>query len=348
VTEETVFVYSNGRLVAEYSSAPPPTNPTVSYTITDLLGSPRVLVNAIGEVISRRDFMPFGEELPQDTTNRTAGLKYGTADTVRQKFTGYLKDDETGLDFAENRMYENRHGRFTAVDPLLASGKSANPQTFNRYVYVGNNPLFLVDRNGLIWGRADDGRVRWFAKKLGAGFKEFTPDNWQYVGRNNRVVQLDSKSSKWNYIDPVRVDAPPVNRVQELASGVERGYEDSKSGAAKGVGNFFINLWNGATDLAVNTRGGIYAPGPNPFSVERYSYTSGTEARMGVGFEVGLTVAPTAAGAPFSATSSLSVVPQEASSLSRTVTVGRWMGQADSMRCKKPEWFSKAPAALHT
>ncbi|MBK7706072.1 MAG: RHS repeat-associated core domain-containing protein [Acidobacteria bacterium] len=75
--------------------------------------------------------------------------KYGVSDNLRQKFTGYQKDDETGLDFAEARMYENRHGRFTAVDPLLASGKNANPQTFNRYTYVLNSPLVNTDPTGL-------------------------------------------------------------------------------------------------------------------------------------------------------------------------------------------------------
>ncbi len=73
--------------------------------------------------------MPFGEELLPDTNYRTSALKYNLGDNIRQKFTGYQKDEETGLDFAEARMYENRHARFTAVDPLLASGKSANPQT---------------------------------------------------------------------------------------------------------------------------------------------------------------------------------------------------------------------------
>jgi RHS repeat-associated protein len=68
---------------------------------------------------------------------------------VRQRFTGYQKDEETQLDFAKARMYENRHARFTAIDPLLSSGKSANPQTFNRYVYVMNNPLAYTDPSGL-------------------------------------------------------------------------------------------------------------------------------------------------------------------------------------------------------
>ncbi len=139
--ETTIFVYSAGKLIAEYSTAPPPQEPTTKWTVTDQLGSPRVLVDSLGQVVSRRDFMPFGEEIFPDGTHRKIADKYTFGDDVRQKFTGYQKDEETGLDFAEARMYQNLHGRFTAVDPLLASGKSANPQTFNRYVYVVNNPL---------------------------------------------------------------------------------------------------------------------------------------------------------------------------------------------------------------
>jgi len=149
-SETTVFVYDGiGKLVAEYSTQSPPPNPTTSYTMTDLLDSPRVITNSTGEVISRRDFKPFGEEINSDTSYRTANRKYGTTDNIRQKFTGYQKDTETNLDFAEARMYQNRHARFTAVDPLLASGKSANPQTFNRYVYVMNSPLKNTDPTGL-------------------------------------------------------------------------------------------------------------------------------------------------------------------------------------------------------
>jgi RHS repeat-associated protein len=150
VKEETVFVYSAGKLVAEYSTKQPPPNPTTSYTATDQLGSPRVITDSNGQVISRRDFMPFGEEIVNNIGERqAANLKYGVSDSVRQKFTGYQKDEETQLDFAEARMYENRHGRFTAVDPLLASGKSANPQSFNRYVYTMNNPILLTDPSGM-------------------------------------------------------------------------------------------------------------------------------------------------------------------------------------------------------
>jgi RHS repeat-associated protein len=150
--ETTIFVYAGGKLIAEYSTVSPPQNRQTRYFGTDLLVTPRVITNQAGEVISRRDYKEFGEEIGTNVGSRTSGEKYGIVeDGVRQGFTNYEKDRETNLDFAEARMYQNRHGRFTAVDPLLASGKSANPQTFNRFVYVGNNPIIRTDPNGEDW-----------------------------------------------------------------------------------------------------------------------------------------------------------------------------------------------------
>jgi RHS repeat-associated protein len=67
---------------------------------------------------------------------------------VRQKFTGKERDAETTLDYFVARYYASAHGRFNSPDPLLASGKAATPQTWNRYAYVLNNPLGMVDQNG--------------------------------------------------------------------------------------------------------------------------------------------------------------------------------------------------------
>jgi RHS repeat-associated protein len=148
-SETTIFVYNAfGKVVAEYSTQTA-ANPTISYLTNDMLGSPRVITDNGGVVISRRDFMPFGGDLIA-TQNRTESNKYDlSGDAVRKKFTGYEKDAETGLDFAEARMYDNNYGRFTAVDPLIASGLSAHPQTFNRYIYVANNPITLTDPTGM-------------------------------------------------------------------------------------------------------------------------------------------------------------------------------------------------------
>jgi len=42
-------------------------------------------------------------------------------------------------------------GRFISADPLVASGHPMNPQSWNRYSYVGNNPLKLTDPDGEMW-----------------------------------------------------------------------------------------------------------------------------------------------------------------------------------------------------
>jgi RHS repeat-associated protein len=56
------------------------------------------------------------------------------------------RDVETGLDFFGARYYSGAQGRFVSPDP--GAYKLENPQTFNRYSYVNNNPLKYVDPSG--------------------------------------------------------------------------------------------------------------------------------------------------------------------------------------------------------
>jgi RHS repeat-associated protein len=70
--------------------------------------------------------------------------------------TSYERDNETELDFAQARMYSKNHGRFTTTDPTLLSVNGFNPQSWNRYVYVLNNPLLYTDPLGLWEVRYDE------------------------------------------------------------------------------------------------------------------------------------------------------------------------------------------------
>jgi RHS repeat-associated protein len=144
-SETTIFVYdASGKMVAEYSTVTASTTEAkISYLTSDTLGSPRVNTDANGQVIARHDVMPFGEEIPR--------ANYGD-DSVRNKFTSYQRDDETGLDSAKERVYSSNLGRFTSVDPVYISIKPINPQTFNRYSYVLNSPLINIDPFGL-WAK---------------------------------------------------------------------------------------------------------------------------------------------------------------------------------------------------
>lgn len=137
------YIYGSSGLLATINSA----NGT-QYTTSDHLGSLRVVTNAAGGVASRHDYKAFGQELPVGVGGRTAGLGFVAAG-LRQKFTGYEREEETGLDFAQARYYSSAHGRFTSVDPLAASSNVNNPQTFNRYTYVVNNPVNFTDSTGM-------------------------------------------------------------------------------------------------------------------------------------------------------------------------------------------------------
>jgi RHS repeat-associated protein len=64
--------------------------------------------------------------------------------------TGYERDAETNLDFAQARYYGNLLGRFTSVDPFDGSGLVEEPQSWNRYSYVTNQPTITTDPLGLL------------------------------------------------------------------------------------------------------------------------------------------------------------------------------------------------------
>ena len=155
--EVTIFVYDGGgALVAEYTqNITASTNPQTVYLTADALGTPRINTNQKGEVVARHDYLPFGDEINIVFGQQTMGSRYGHSeyvpDDMRQKFTGYEKDEETGLDFAKARYYGNGLGRFTSLDPLLSSARVGIPQSWNRYSYCINNPIRFTDPTGMDW-----------------------------------------------------------------------------------------------------------------------------------------------------------------------------------------------------
>lgn len=142
--ETTVFVYSpDGRTLAEYSDrAERHLAGRTVFMTSDQIGSPRALTDQFRRVVGRRDYLPFGEELPDSARGK---------DGVRKKFTGYERDSETGLDHAGVRRYSPFHGRFLSPDPALESMVALSPQSWNRYAYVLNNPLRFMDPQGELW-----------------------------------------------------------------------------------------------------------------------------------------------------------------------------------------------------
>jgi RHS repeat-associated protein len=122
------------------------------WLVTDHLGTPRMVIDKSGTLngVSRHDYLPFGEELFAGTGGRTAPLGYTNSDGARQKFTEKERDIETGLDYFGARYYGSMPGRFTNPDDFLNDTHPSDPQSWNLYTYVRNNPVRYIDPNGTI------------------------------------------------------------------------------------------------------------------------------------------------------------------------------------------------------
>ncbi|MEP7212409.1 MAG: RHS repeat-associated core domain-containing protein, partial [Acidobacteriota bacterium] len=351
-SETVVFAYSGGKLVAEYSSATPTASPNTYYTTIDYLGSPRVITDRMGTVISRRDFMPFGEELFPDATYRLAASKYGVNDNIRQRFTGYQKDDETGLDFAEARMYKNEHARFTAIDPLLASGKSDNPQTFNRFVYAGNNPILRTDPTGEDWiiqvnrekvgkREVNVSRPVWIPKGEAPSIAERAPHIWEADLPGGKGYQaLDRDNERASAVFATRGEAEAVQSgwaTQKLAGSITQGVEDGLTGIAKGAGNAVIGTVNSLTNPLGPA--GAMAGVPNPLEVGSIPYDNATQASYGSATETGIAAGTVVTGGALSGGRALSVVPETTAARAPS-----FLGQANGPSIAVPNGAS--PTAL--
>ena len=104
---------------------------TTTYYHGDHLGSARMLTAGGGWPISSDTFYPFGVE------------QSSTTDPNHYKYTGDERDAESYLDHATFRQLSYQEGRWTSPDPYNGSYDSSNPQTLNRYAYVGEQSFEL-------------------------------------------------------------------------------------------------------------------------------------------------------------------------------------------------------------
>jgi RHS repeat-associated protein len=161
----TIFVYDAfGNLVAEYGGTATGGIST-NYLTQDHLGSTRLMTNDAGGDVKRYDYRPFGGLLvfPQDGGGCAAGTaRAGIAgyclEEPRMMFTGQQRDGETGLDYFLARYMSSAQGRFTSPDAPFADQVVGDPQSWNLYSYVRNNPMSFVDPNGRACRVGGDGK----------------------------------------------------------------------------------------------------------------------------------------------------------------------------------------------
>ena len=97
-----------------------------------------------GALNTRQTYYPYGAKRMFD----------GSALPTDYTFTGQKSDDSTGLMFYGARYYDTTLGRFTQADTIIPN--VLDPQSWNRYAYVNNNPVRYIDPTGHMLDEPDD------------------------------------------------------------------------------------------------------------------------------------------------------------------------------------------------
>jgi RHS repeat-associated protein len=133
------------RQTSQYSFSPMPAGGAtvwsvpagaVYYRHADWLGSSRFASTSTPTVLYDGAHAPFGEQ-------------YANSGTSDLSFTGMDQDTSSNLYDFPAREY-GIQGRWPSPDPAgIAAVDPSNPQSWNRYAYVDDNPLCFIDPTGL-------------------------------------------------------------------------------------------------------------------------------------------------------------------------------------------------------
>jgi RHS repeat-associated protein len=170
----------------------------------DHLGSSSFITNASGNVDQHLQYLPFGEPwIDQRTSNN-----------IRFTFSGKERDEETGYNYFGARYYNADISIWLSVDPL-----SDQYPSHSGYNYVMNNPIKLVDPNGMwvegagllnnFFKSDDRNKAEMKAKQLSAGGASNISVNridggWQtsYTTQNNEEIDgADYALNEHGFID---------------------------------------------------------------------------------------------------------------------------------------------------
>lgn len=155
LTEDNEYLWSGGRLLAEYtrgtntperryhyieSSFAPVAYSEAGNTYTvhsDYLDTPKVLTDSSGNVVWSSQLSPYGR-----TNEKTDPDGDGRTVIFNVRFPGQYHDYETGLNYNWNRTYDPERGQYLQTDPIGLKGGS------NTFSYANQNPIRFYDADG--------------------------------------------------------------------------------------------------------------------------------------------------------------------------------------------------------
>lgn len=115
----------------------------IEYYHKDSLGSVKVVTDGNGELLGLNHYDAFGKPIYEPVDPEEGEP---TTSDAPDSFTGHESIGNLDLVHMNGRVYDPEIARFVSADPMVPD--FVNPQSFNRYAYVYNNPLKYVDVDG--------------------------------------------------------------------------------------------------------------------------------------------------------------------------------------------------------
>ena len=191
------------------------------YYLKDHLGNVRVVINSSGTTIEKSHYYPTGIRFYVESTSNSSALPF--------RYNGKEFDRMNGLNWYDYgaRIYDPQIGRFHSVDP-----HAENYFNWTPYNYVANNPVNLIDPNGMDWYRDKDKTLQYSPDikkdtKLGEG-QTYIGKTYRVKGDNGEVTENYRKDGSIIFSDETKA----YNRIWSQA---HDHYKDQKE-----VGGFTL------------------------------------------------------------------------------------------------------------
>jgi len=182
--------------------------------------------------------------------NQTGHAALLTNDQQTLGFTGYQKDEDLGLYYANARFYDPLVGGFGATDPAI--GDPANPITMNKFLYANGNPVVYVDpdgncgvltyampgssfgcnlMDGMIAGVSPTDQAKLFQYREAQG-KQIVADTWDSV---KSTVSFGADLAVANFERQTGADFGGRDRVQQRIEGAKAYLSDVPGNLERGI-----------------------------------------------------------------------------------------------------------------
>ncbi|HPJ15393.1 MAG TPA: RHS repeat-associated core domain-containing protein [Spirochaetota bacterium] len=251
------------------------------YFHPDHLGSSSYVTDKKGNFFEMIEYLPYGETLYDEAA---------TADKTEFRFTGHLKDDETGFYYCHARYYDPKLCKWISADPILEEyfptgdkekdkqlsgmGGAFNSVNLNLYHYAGNSPIVMIDPDGK--ATKHSGMVKSVNKTYNANVAK-----GQFSGDKAGAVSWMIDFFIFNVSHPNRTSNERYTRVADVTIDVISNVLESKQNGHMDVADFGIFLGMVMEEdystgkLMIHTQIQSESPGAEPWYYVEKSQTMG-------------------------------------------------------------------------